>query len=106
MKLNQNDKEYLLDTARNGGLTADQVTVEMVKMQRVRLITGRLPAQVRKALNAAVKRGYLGHMKKDGHKPEAYYSPPFDYLARSERNHYEKLVLKSLAGVVARPNER
>lgn len=103
MQLNQNDREYLMDSARNGDLTADQANVEMVKMQRVRLVTGRVPAQVRKALNAAVKCGELGHMKKDGHKPEAYYHPTFDYLAREERAKHERSVFDALAGVVARP---
>lgn len=103
MQLNQNDREYLMDSARNGGLTADQANVEMVKMQRVRLVTSRIPAQVRKALTAAVKRGELGHMKRDGHKPEAYYHPNFDYMARDERAKHERSVYEALAGVVARP---
>ena len=36
-------------------------------------------------------------------KPEAYYHPTFDYLARSERNEYARSVVQAVAGVMARP---
>jgi len=102
MALNQNDREHLQDMVQREELTADQANVKKVLMQRVQLVKGSLPAQVRKALNEAVKRGELGHMKKDGHKPEVYYHPTFDYLARSERNEHERSVLQAVAGVMAR----
>lgn len=49
--------------------------VAMIRMEGVRIIRGRVPACVRKELNAAVKAGALGHLKKDGLKPEAYFHP-------------------------------
>lgn len=73
MKLQQNDLERLKDAMGKGEMTADQANVEMVRMKRVELVTSPIPANVRRALNAAVKRGELGHVKKDGDKPEAYY---------------------------------
>ena len=101
MELKQNDLERLHDMVQKGELTADQANVQMVRMQRVMLVTARIPAEIRKALNQAVKRGELAHMKKDKHKPETYYHPTFDYLARSERNKHELSVLRAVAGVMA-----
>lgn len=103
MKLKQNDLEHLQDMMEQGIMTADQANVEKVKMMRVQLVTCKMPSRVRKALNDAVKRGELAHVKKDGHKPEAYYHPTFDYLAKAERKTYELDTLKAIAGVVARP---
>lgn len=105
MELKQNDREYLIDQVQRGLMTADQANVEKVRMQRVLLVTGRISADVRKALNAAVKRGELGHLKKDNQKPEAYYHPTFDYLAKAERRDHEQKTLKALSKVMARPFE-
>ncbi len=103
MKLNQNDLEYLKDMIGRGNLTADQANVEMVRMARVKVIQSRVPADVRKALNAAVKNGELCHKKKDGRKPEVYYHPNFEHLANEARNRAEREMLEALAGVLARP---
>jgi len=58
-------------------------------MARVHLVTCKIPAQVRKALSLAVKRGELGHWKKDEKKPEAYFHPDFEHLARQARKEHE-----------------
>ena len=108
MEMKQNDREHLQDMVQRGEMTADQANVAKVRMRRVQLVTGRIPAQVRKALNEAVKRGELGHMKKDGYKPEAYYHPTFSHLAKCERRKHEYSVLNAVAGVMARrelPND-
>lgn len=99
MELNQNDREYLQDMLQRGEMNADQANVAKVRMMRVQLVTCRMPTQVRKALNDAVKRGELGHMKKDGHKPESYYHTEFDYLAKHERNEYARNTLNALLRV-------
>jgi len=49
--------------------------VEQILAQGTRKIVGKVPAQVRKELAAAVKAGVLGRLKKDGLKPEVYYNP-------------------------------
>lgn len=103
MRLKQNDLEHLQDLMQCGELTADQANVKKVLMQRVLLVTTRLPAQVRKALNEAVKRSELGHVKKDGHKPEAYYNPTFQYLVAGERNQHERDVLNAVKRVAGFP---
>ena len=99
MDTEQNIIERLSDKLERGEITADQANVMKVLAKRVQLVTFRMPAPVRKALNAAVKRGELGHMKKEGHKPEAYFHPTFDYLARAERNKHERETLNSIASV-------
>lgn len=103
MSYNQNDMERLKDHIQRGLITVDDANVQKVLNERFAVVVNRLPAQVRKALNAAVKSGVLGHMKKDGHKPEVYYNPTFEYLARAERNMYERhatRVLKKLVTTV------
>lgn len=99
MNLKQNDLEYLRDMIGEGNLTVAQANVEMVRMQRVRLVTNRMSAHIRKVLNDAVKAGQLGHMKKDGNKPEAYYHPTFEYLAKAERNAYQLQIISALGKV-------
>ncbi len=101
-KLTQNDLEWLRDMVQRGEMTAERANVEKVRMARVQVVKS-LPAQVRSALNTAVKAGELCHMKKDGRKPEVYYHPNFEHLANEERNRAEKQTLEALAGVFARP---
>lgn len=96
--ISQNDMENIIERVREGSLTVDQANVEMVRNQRVSLV-GKLPASVRRALNEAVKRGELGHMKKDGHKPEAYFHPTFEYLAKAERAEHERQVKRALLSI-------
>ena len=99
MELKQNDRERIVEMARSGAMTADQANVEKVRAQRVQLVTSRIPAQVRAALNEAVKRGELGHIKKDGHKPECYFHPSFDYMVPAERNAHAQRIALSVASV-------
>lgn len=49
--------------------------VERILCGATRVVKGRIPAQVRAELRAAVKAGALGHLKKDGLKPEIFYHP-------------------------------
>jgi len=49
--------------------------VSNILSQGARLIRGKVPAAVRGQLRAAVKAGVLGHLPKDGLKPEAFYHP-------------------------------
>lgn len=105
MELKQNDREYLADMVHRGELTIDQANVRKVQMQRVLLVIGRVPASVRKALNDAVKRGELGHLAKDGHKPETYFHPTFQHIAIAERAEHERGIRRAAMGVVASASE-
>ena len=48
---------------------------ELIRIQASRVIRGKIPAQVRAELRAAVAAGYLGHIAKDGLKPEIFFHP-------------------------------
>lgn len=87
MKDHQNTRERILDEVDRAILTTDDANVQFVLRERFRVVH-KLPSSVRKALNAAVKAGVLGHMKKDGVKPEVYYHPTFKYMAIEERNKH------------------
>lgn len=97
----QNDIETIKDLLHHGELTADQANVQMVRNDRFRMVINSLPASVRKALNAAVKTGELGHMKKDGHKPECYFHPTFKYLAVEARNKRECEIARASRSALA-----
>lgn len=47
-----------------------------------RVIRGKIPAEVRKELNQAVKNKELGHLKKNGLLPEIYFHPDHLHGAR------------------------
>jgi hypothetical protein len=94
----QNNFEHILDQLDRGLITADQANVMKVQMNRIQVVS-KLPASVRKALNEAVKRGELAHMKKDGLKPEVYYHPTFKYLANDARNKAVESAIRALKAV-------
>lgn len=97
----QNDIDHLKDLMERKQLTAGEANVELVLIQRVRLITNGCPRDVRNALNSAVKNGVLGHKKKVGHKPECYFNPTFEFMADAARSKHEDCVLnacKKIAG--------
>lgn len=101
-------RENIIERMRSGELTASEANVEMVRMERVRLVTVRLSRDVRSALHAAVKSGKLGHVARDDDKPEAYYHPDFCYLALGERAAYADRARRekaaALAGTMTRPD--
>ena len=49
--------------------------VEQILAQATRVVRVKIPASVRAELRAAVKAGVLGHLKKDGLKPEIFFHP-------------------------------
>jgi len=53
-------------------MTADEANVKIVQMVGF-MVVCKLPREVRNAYNNAVKSGELGHIKKDGLKPEIYH---------------------------------
>ena len=99
MELKQNDLEDLKERMRSGELTAAQANVEMVRMRRVMLVTTSMTRDLRSALNAAVKTGQLLHIKKYGHKPEAYFHPSFKHLVAGERNEHARSIYRAVASV-------
>ena len=94
--ISQNDIEYLQDMVQRGEMTAAEANVELVLTGRVRIVRGKLPKDVRTALDNAVKSGVLGHMPRNKYLPECYYHPKFDYLARAERNKIAEKTISAL----------
>jgi len=94
----QNDRERLIDQLQRGLITAENANIQMVRNERFRIVH-KLSRDVRKALNTAVKRGELGHMKKDGMKPEVYYHPTFKHLAIEARNKKFNAGIQALKAV-------
>jgi hypothetical protein len=97
------DIAYLQELVRQAVINADKANVMMVRMQRVRIVKIKLPANVRKALNAAVKSGELCHKRKDGLRPEVYYHPSFEHLAIKELDQHEKNAIDAISSVMASP---
>ena len=96
----QNDRERLADHLQRGLITVDDANVKMIRDERFRIVH-KLPRDVRKALNAAVKRGELGHMKRDGLKPEVYYHPTFRYMAIEARDRTFRTAIDALEKIYA-----
>ena len=96
----QNIIETLQSKVQNGTITAAEANVQLVRSEQVRITKGRLTADVRKALNDAVKQGRLGHMKKDEYMPEVYYHPDFENLANDKRKEIAIATLEAIAKVI------
>ena len=101
----QNNMEHIKDLLGRGCISISEANVMMVRAERVRLIQNSVPRDIRKYLNDAVKSGELCHMKKDGHKPECYYHPTFEYLANAARNKCEDDVRRASARIAGWPIE-
>jgi hypothetical protein len=83
------------------GYTADfGPNVEQILAQGTRKIVGKVPAQIRKELRAAVKAGVLHHLPKDGLKPEVFYHPNCRNSAIWLRDREAEYAIKCIAGVV------
>ena len=68
-----------------------------------RVIRGRIPAQVRKELSAAVKAGVLRRLPKDGLKPEVFYNPNNQMSALDRQQREALYAANCIAGVIASP---
>lgn len=66
-----------------------------------RVIAGRIPAQVRAQLRAAVKAGVLGHLKKDGLKPEIFFNPDHKHGAIERQKREAEYSVSCIASVMA-----
>ncbi len=76
--------------------------VEMIRCRATRVVKGKIPAQVRKELMQGVKDGHLGHLKKDGLKPEVFYHPCHKHGAievQKREEEYSKNILENFANV-------
>lgn len=75
--------------------------VQQILCQGSRVVRGRIPAQVRKELAAAVKAGALGHLKKDGLKPEIFFHPDHKNGAVERQAREAEYSINCIAKVIA-----
>jgi len=77
--------------------------VANILAQGSRIIRGRVPAEVRKQLRDAVKAGVLGHLKKDGLRPEIFFHPSHKNGAVERQKREAAYSMQCIAGVVTSP---
>lgn len=97
------DQQQALQYAKgliDGGMSVADANVELVRMMGVRLV-GRLDRATRSALMAGVKDGRLGHLAKDGLKPEAFFHPNSIWNAKEERTKIANAAIRALQAVCA-----
>jgi hypothetical protein len=75
--------------------------VEAIRARAMRIVHGKIPAQVRKELMDAVKAGHLGRLKKDGLKPEIFFHPDHKHGAVARQKSEAAYAVRCIAGVVA-----
>lgn len=83
------------------GMTVADANIEVVRMMGVRIVQSGLTRDTRAALNAGVKTGRLGHLKKDGTKPEAYFHPNSLWVAMDKRCEIENHARRAMLSVCA-----
>lgn len=104
-------------TASDTGVTAGAVSrggysdaygpnVANILAGGMRVIRARIPAAVRKELAAAVRDGVLGHLKRDGLKPEVFFHPDHKNGAIDRQKREALHSANCIAGVVAHGAER
>jgi hypothetical protein len=96
----ENAREYVKDQMKQGKMTAAEANVRVVQMVGFLVVT-KMPIDVRKALNAAVKIGELGRIKKDGLKPEIYHHKNGRANAIVEQRRIENESLEKIKNVFA-----
>lgn len=101
---NQNDMDRISDKIQRGEISALEANVLMIQCEGVRIIKGRIPADVRKVLNKAVKEGRLGHLRKGGRLPEAYFHKNALWDAKEKRAAYARRQIEAVLKVVAPPS--
>lgn len=79
--------------------------VEQILIQATRVIRGKMPAQVRKELMAAVKAGVLGRLPKDGLKPEIFFHPNHKHGAADRQKREAEYSIGCISKVMAGPAE-
>lgn len=75
--------------------------VEDILCRATRVIRGPIPARVRAELRAAVKAGVLGHLKKNGLKPEIFFHPDHKHGAKERQVREAAYAVDCISGVMA-----
>lgn len=77
--------------------------VEQILCQASRVIRSPIPARVRAELRAAVAAGVLGHLKKDGLKPEIFFHPDHKHGAIERQKREATYSIGCIATVMLAP---
>jgi hypothetical protein len=77
---------WVKDQIAQGKLAANKGNVTVVQIMGVRIVVNKLSMAVRNELNKAVKAGELGHIKKEGNRPECYHHKNARARALEERD--------------------
>lgn len=77
--------------------------VSRILVQATHVVHGRIPAEVRRQLSAAVKAGVLGRLRKDGLKPEIFFHPAHKNGAIDRQKREAAYSVGCIAGVLATP---
>lgn len=75
--------------------------VDRILCQATLVVRGRIPAQVRAELREAVKQGVIGHLKKDGLKPEIFFHPDHKHGAIDRQKREAEYSIGCIANVMA-----
>lgn len=97
----KNAVDYAADQMKQGKINAAKANVLIVQMMGIRVIKGKLSADVRKALNEAVKAGELGRLAKDGLKPEIYHHKNARAKALDEQERIATASINSIKNCLA-----
>lgn len=95
----QNDMEHILDLLDRNEITLYRANIMMIQVEGFRLIKSSIPRSTRKSLNAAVKNCEIGHLKKEGNKPEAYFKLNCRSSAIEARNNHERSVSNAMNAI-------
>lgn len=79
---------------------------ELIRKHATRVVRGRVPAAVRRELMNSVKTGLLGHLKKDGLKPEVFFHPDHANGARELQNREAAYAARNIASVMVSGAEK
>lgn len=71
-----------------------------IRKHATRVIRGRIPAQVRKELMAAVKMGKLGRLPKKGLFPEVFFHPDHLHGAKELQRREAEYAISCISKVV------
>jgi len=77
--------------------------VALIRKNATRIVHGRVPAQVRNELARGVKLGLLGHLKRDGLKPEIYFHPDHKHGAIDMQSREAAYAINCIRKVIDHP---
>ncbi|RWR09782.1 hypothetical protein [Paenirhodobacter populi] len=75
--------------------------VEAIRVHAMRVINGKIPAQVRRELMDAVRKGHLGRLRKDGMKPEIFFHPDHKHGAIDRQRREARYAVECISKVMA-----